>query len=61
MLDAAPPTLLTCLEAKKLVIVSISGQGQEPSLVKVRPVALFLITELDSVAVQAAGSPSVCS
>ena len=56
-----PPALLTCLGSKKLVSASTSGHRQEPAPVKVRLVALFRITELDSAAVWAAGSSRKCS
>lgn len=47
MLDAVPPALLTCLGAKKCVSGSAQGTVRSPRPpVKVRPIALFLITEL---------------
>ena len=52
--------LWPCLESKKIVSTSTSGHGQKPSVIKVRPVALFLMTEQDSVAVWAVGSPLGC-
>lgn len=46
MLDTTPPALLTCFGSKKRVSALASGHGQGPSLVKVRLLALFLVTEL---------------
>ena len=54
--------LWPCFESKKIVSTSTSRHGQKLSVAKVRPVALFLMTEQDSVIEKdwAVGSPLGC-